>query len=623
MRKEYLALLAAGCVAANAANVNYDLLGRKDSKMNSPMVYKNVDYSKMKKNEEQNIGSSLVTKALAKQASGIKSGAKAIVGWAGPNGYGFKECPNGKSGCASFTPWKSYSSITDYINKANKSFIPVYSDDLPKYSDLYSFQSGDATRSGYSGFQLTETPYAMPADEFYSHASSETINNLLKRNNDAISNVGLYLSEDAVPVRLNQYTDPNPIAPFIINETNEVLETFSTMPGSEMRASRTYKLVHHFSDRSVVYVTKNRPSDPADHSHGPQVYMGVHDYGGSAKSSYNSKAQSLDNYIYNKRTIELVAAGNTPNKLSAEAFAVNAITVGALDPLTGNVASYSGKGGEVSCCYEEDEYVKPDIYNYSNFYIDDFYRTYSSSSHTYYYKPFYEGTEAATGVTAGMVSNMLSKNPFYKWHPEVVKAVMLNAKKNSLFNYDGLVNKKQSSRSDHEYEHFSMYFIGDVNSLMDNIQTEGEGCFNSLCSGKKDLVLRFTTAQLAKFFNVDPQYLDGIRVAISWLNSGNDIAKLGDVPQKYKINIYTRHGNNYNFTLRDWSDGEGRTDYSRYPIYPYRRAAAYDYASANPYNYGKISAPEYKIQIILDEEDLNSENYGQMVLGVDIMPVIY
>ena len=52
MRKEYLVLLAAGCVAANAANVNYDLLGRKGSKMNSPMVYKNVDYSKMKKTEQ-------------------------------------------------------------------------------------------------------------------------------------------------------------------------------------------------------------------------------------------------------------------------------------------------------------------------------------------------------------------------------------------------------------------------------------------------------------------------------------------------------------------------------------------------------------------------------------------
>ena len=79
MRKEYLALLAAGCVAANAASVNYDLLGRKGSKMNSPMVYKNVDYSKVKKNEAQKVGSSLENKALAK--TGMADGVSAIEGF--------------------------------------------------------------------------------------------------------------------------------------------------------------------------------------------------------------------------------------------------------------------------------------------------------------------------------------------------------------------------------------------------------------------------------------------------------------------------------------------------------------------------------------------------------------
>ena len=69
MRKEYLVLLAAGCVAANAANVNYDLLGRKGSKMNSPMVYKNVDYSKVQKKEEQKVGSSFKNHSLAKWQS--------------------------------------------------------------------------------------------------------------------------------------------------------------------------------------------------------------------------------------------------------------------------------------------------------------------------------------------------------------------------------------------------------------------------------------------------------------------------------------------------------------------------------------------------------------------------
>ena len=42
MNKKMAFIVALGCAYACAAStVNYDLLGRKGSKMNSPMVYKN------------------------------------------------------------------------------------------------------------------------------------------------------------------------------------------------------------------------------------------------------------------------------------------------------------------------------------------------------------------------------------------------------------------------------------------------------------------------------------------------------------------------------------------------------------------------------------------------------
>ena len=63
MNEKIAMLVALGCVASFAAT-NYDLLGRNGSKMNSPMVYKNVDYSKVKKNEKQGINSPLENKAL-------------------------------------------------------------------------------------------------------------------------------------------------------------------------------------------------------------------------------------------------------------------------------------------------------------------------------------------------------------------------------------------------------------------------------------------------------------------------------------------------------------------------------------------------------------------------------
>ena len=88
MNKEIISIaLALGCVSSIAATNNYDLLGRKGSKMNSPMVYKNVDYSKFKKNEQQKLNSSLENRGLAK--AGLKGNVSALYGvYGSDNSYG-------------------------------------------------------------------------------------------------------------------------------------------------------------------------------------------------------------------------------------------------------------------------------------------------------------------------------------------------------------------------------------------------------------------------------------------------------------------------------------------------------------------------------------------------------
>ena len=81
MNKKMAFIVALGCAYAGAAStVNYDLLGRKGSKMNSPMVYKNIDYSKMKKKEQQNVGSSLENKTLKRLGTGLNSNYRSIAG---------------------------------------------------------------------------------------------------------------------------------------------------------------------------------------------------------------------------------------------------------------------------------------------------------------------------------------------------------------------------------------------------------------------------------------------------------------------------------------------------------------------------------------------------------------
>ena len=598
MNKEILSIaLAFGCVAANAANVNYNLLGRKGSKMNSPMVYKNVDYSKMKKNNQQNIGSALETKALAKQASGLRGGATAIVGSFEPKGYGFLDCSNSSSGCGNSIGLGNRNlSLTNYLNKANPKFIENISHQKPRFSPDYGFVTAGPTRSNLSGFDAGEFSYNAYGNVTYTSSFNKNLQityspvtsvmNNLNHNNLSKKNIGIYFDEEAVPVRLNPEVDA--YAPFILAD-NASMDNFNSMPGYEMRASRMYRLVHMFSDLSAVYAVKGQPLNPASTANGPQIYMGLHAHGGNAKSSYSATAKNLDNYIYNNRTVEIVGAGNTAGNLSAKAFAVNAITVGALNTKTNKTASYSAKNLPK---YSSNgaTYNKPEVENYSDFYTDDYYRRYVKSSQLYEYYPYYDGTEAAAGVTAGMISNMLSYNEFYKWHPEVVKAAVVNASLREPFKYDGIVfDPKDDYKTHHSY-----YFIGDVNKIMKN----------------KEIVLHFGRGALSYGHNSNVQ---GFCATIAWLNSGNDIANLGKLPQNFEIYGYKRPCNqNCYETLSGASldDSSERNEWQKGS--PYKSICV----DSRPTD----ATHGLSIRIVLKDEDTRSENYGQMVLGLDVKP---
>ena len=594
MRKEYLALLAAGCVAANAANVNYDLLGRKDSKMNSPMVYKNVDYSKTKKNDQQKLGSS-----LAKQAVGLKGNAQAIVGKSGPNGYGFIDCSNYSSGCGnSMNLSNGTLNSTDYFNKANAKFINVVSQEKNRLSPDFNYVTAGPTRSNLSGYTMTETPYNFNVPQSNAYATFNDVNGYLGRVIKSKTNVGVYVSGNAVPVRLNKENDT--YAPFILSD-NVPMSSYGRTPDNEMYVSRMFRLTHLFSDQSSVFAAKTRPSNPAGEN--PQIYVGLHGENvNSSNSWYATKAKDLDNYIYWNRTVEVVAAGNT-GKLSPEGYAANAITVGARNAKSNVVTGY-----QEATYTNGTSYNKPEIYNYTNFYVNDYKRVYSyPGKQDKTFLPYYEGSESAAAITAGMVSNMLSYNEFYKWHPEVVKAVLVNASRRSSLKYNQIVFDKNSYNTHHSY-----YFIGDVNKLMKVYNDHPATGFISgadLYDGKKEIRLNFGRSALGG------SGAEGFCATIAWLSSGSDIVKLGKLPQNFEIFGYKRNGNqhasqNISGIGVDLLDASFRDDEQKGSPY---KTICVDSRSTDPYH-------ELSVRIVLDEEDSRSENYGQMVLGLDIMP---
>lgn len=140
MNKKIMSIaLAVGCVASSATMNNYDLLGRKGSKMNSPMVYRNVDYSKFKKEQPQKMNSSLAKKALNKQGlaegiAAIEGSYESIMGGSRPiyfkryySSNSVDECQN-EIGNNHHSSHCNYEDIADdnlYLNRLNTSFIPT------------------------------------------------------------------------------------------------------------------------------------------------------------------------------------------------------------------------------------------------------------------------------------------------------------------------------------------------------------------------------------------------------------------------------------------------------------------------------------------------------------------
>lgn len=130
-----------------------------------------------------------------------------------------------------------------------------------------------------------------------------------------------------------------------------------------------------------------------------------------ADSVYSYTDQNLDQHIYEKRLIYFVAAGNMANSddvyVGSPGKALNAITVGAVHPHTGQYIDYSKwKNSEL-------RNQKPEIANYTNFAFDS-----PSLGHL-------TGTSASTPYSAAIAANILSVDTNLKRHPEVIKSIYL------------------------------------------------------------------------------------------------------------------------------------------------------------------------------------------------------
>jgi len=630
MKKQIAVMLAFGFIGANAASVNYDLLGRKGSKMNSPMVYRNVDYSKVKKDAQQ-IGLKQEDKSLRKV--GLNSGIAAIAGIFDSkrsDSYYLKKYFTNNT---ADDDW--YGSVNQYMDQSNSVFIPVsYSTSSPS---SFGNETGGKTNTGVNGYSVNyqnfsynngenvqQSPYEggrqiayVPLDYIKYRSYWIDMNWLYQAPySGESSNVGVYMASEARPVKMS----PNDAVSYI---RYSPVSAFKAMPGHEMIASKSYKLLKKTSNRSVVYVGKDSPDDPAGKN--PQIYVGLHNAkcvsgNSSATNLYKREAQDLDNYIYNYRTTEIVAAGNFGTKpsngnpwtgyLAAKAHAANAITVGAAyfnedfqSYMTKNITNYTSYVTPVHGSR------KPEVYNYSHILMAGDPKILYTQNRTIEYKPFYDGTEMAAAYTAGMVSDLMNANSFYRWHPEVVKAVMLTGGYDNVdlpYPHDAPVAMLPSYKSTvfnkahNTFGHQSRYWIGS----MDRLKTSP---LNYPLMSGEIAEIRFTV-KTSDYINLNTTSYPtaSLKAAIAWLNSGDDIAGLGEIPQQFDIVVMGNNTENVDrfFAPTDWLGHSLNSNVGgSYKTVSFSLPRRYEYIT---------------FCIIFHKDDTTLPNKNQIVLGFDL-----
>ncbi len=626
MKKTLPLIISLCCVGANATSANYDLLGRKGSKMNSPMVYKNFDYSKVKKNEQQKVGSSLENRALAKSGMPNTVGAVEALYWSSLTSnpgfatipYYFRSIDNyGNPIFSGYCDWPNYKYRWREVFGASYDIIEVNqsgtsSDPNHPMDDRYTLSFDGNIPWTYYNYTLfaensPETYYLSEVSPYNSNqrirydktiqqvkgnSSLSGANNVQNWYDSKASDVGVYLSVDARPVKTSWSFDPE----YIKYDLNEWNGGFIDNYGHEVRDSRALNLVNFASRHSVPYVgKKTNPSNLT--STYPQIYIGVRNnkMSSSGSSNYDAAAKALDNFIYTKRTIEFVPAGNTGDgngKLTSQAHAANAITVGAVDVNNKNVTSYT------STVTHSRGSQKPEIYNYVHFRrTNERARTYTrTNGNQKTFQPFYNGTEMAAAYTAGMVSDLLAVNPFYRWHPEVVKALLLTSSGNSISQYpDGAVTTTTPSYeylvfddigSKPKYEYLSRYWNGDINKLR-----------NHEVNGMKEI------------WFVIPNYPGkSMKAAISWLNYGDDIANLGgQIPQDFDLYVIGSYSPEL-ITDNDMNVNDSHRIK--------KSDSSYDSFEKVEFNSGNL--PYLKFCIRLHHDSSASERNGQIILGFNL-----
>lgn len=149
---------------------------------------------------------------------------------------------------------------------------------------------------------------------------------------------------------------------------------------------------------------------------------------------------------------------------------------------------------------------------------------------------YFSQTSAAAAYTAASTALLLDKYPFYKWHPEVVKSLLI-----------ALSTKELTNSCAHDQDNQNCSSIGVPNGMHLNFDHRS----------------RFWNGNNYDFFDgndeisfVESKMQEGYeyRIAISWLSSGEYVYQNGKTSQGFGLEIFDGDVPYYSWTMSNYDE---------------------------------------------------------------------
>ena len=546
MKNKYLTLLAASCVAANAANVNYDLLGRKGSKMNSPMVYKNVDYSKVNKNEEQKVGSSLAG-GLAKVHPAEPYVTPVTGSFEVYNLGAGKYTLNGVS--VTESQYKTQIKQFEDNDAARNAFIyggnavDYPTKNLDQYWYAYAYTANPCAGLNECQLQVQTAPNNNENIVFWNKSlmlNQSALYSMIYNKGYTGNDIGISFTDDELPesrvfgnqLRIGGDCENPTSIPGIIHATNVARTINQVAPSATIYGySNNCANYNHYGNVVV-------PINGYDLT--PQIFIGTLPSGNLGKT-YTSRSRYIDEIIYKTRMIEFAGAGDDAlqqGRMSDMAMGVNVISVGAVHNDNTYHATSSWQNPKhrrfVGDNKSGKHYYKPEIANYSDILFPDDQSLVTVGNAVF--DSYFSQTSAAAAYTAASTALLLDKYPFYKWHPEVVKSLLI-----------ALSTKELTNSCAHDQDNQDCSSIGVPNGMHLNFDHRSRfwnGNNHDFFDGNDEI--SFVESKMQEGYEY--------RIAISWLSSGEYVYQNGKMSQDFGLEIFDGDTPYYSWTMSNYDE---------------------------------------------------------------------